>query len=103
MAKVVAVVFAGSEGKPRYIPGIGSKSSVHIGQRTSSNNLVSSMELDPTGQYVLVRITDANGVPVRQFDKTSDMFMLRGDYLGIPVDAGTVLFEDEKPEVKKAK
>jgi hypothetical protein len=59
------------------------------------------MEMDPTGQSVLVWIVDTNGQPVKTFDKTADYFMLHGDFLGIPIGNGTVIYEYDKQAVEK--
>ncbi len=95
--KVSAIVFAGMQGQPRFIPGIGNKVCVHVGQETARGGRVASMELDPIGMSVFVRVVDREGKPVREFETTPDNRRLVGDFIGIPINDGVLLYEDDKP------
>jgi hypothetical protein len=96
--KINALVFGGSQSKSRYIPGIGNKSSIYVGQPTYSGGKIMAIELDPTGQFVAIRCETKDRKTQTEWDKTSDSHMLTGDTLGIPVGAATLVYDAPKPQ-----
>lgn len=97
--RVTAIVFGGMQGQPRYIPGVGNVIAVHVGQETHKGGKVASMDLDPLGMSVYVRLVDKHGKPVTEFGKTPQNRMLVGDLVGIPIGTGVLLYELEEHEL----
>lgn len=100
--KVTALVFAGQQGQPRYVPGLGMKTAVFVGQQTNRGGRVESLELDGIGLSVICRMTTADGKPLTEWDKTPEQVLLKGDCIGIPIGMGVLVYSDDKPAIKAA-